>query len=64
MLHIRCCAINGLIIGFNANNNKTKKNKGINNNEGRDYRNERGRERIVVITTKLGVPASSRMLRG
>jgi len=49
---------------FRANRNKTKKNKSIDKREGGDQRNEGGRERTVVLTTKLGVFASSHMLRG
>ena len=40
------------------------KNKSIDKREGGDQRDERGRERTVVLTTKLGVSASSHMLRG
>ena len=43
---------------------KTKKNKSIDKREGGDQRNEGGRERTVVLTTKLGISTSSHMLRG
>ena len=56
---------NGLKVGFKKNKNKTKnKNKSIDKREGGDQRNEGGRKRAVVITTKLGIPASTHMLRG
>ena len=57
----------GLKVRFKENKNKTNKkiyNKSIGKRGGRDQRNKGGRERTVVITTKLGVSASSRMLRG
>jgi hypothetical protein len=53
-----------LSVGFIANKIKIKKTKSMNKREGGDQRNEGGRERAVVITTKLGVSASSHMLRG
>ena len=48
---------NGLTVGFKAN-----KNKNIDKREGGDKRNEREREKTVVITTKLEVFASLRLL--
>ena len=50
-------------VRFKANKNKTKNNKNIDKREGGDQRNEEERKIVVVITTKLGVFASSHMLR-
>ena len=55
---------NGLIVWFQTNKNKTKKNKIIDKREGGDQRNEGGRKKTMVIITKLGVFATSYMLKG